>query len=155
VVALLGGAGMMQMGSWPLNYGLQAAEMDGLRAENRTDPNGIVHRFAAGTGGNRPVMILNDEYLPGGRLDLQLGVRRGPGTVPAGTALAYVRLEATGGGLMCDGWLTVEQVAVADAWVQFTMPCKLERDGLMSLSVWNLGTLDLSFRDVVLRWDGS
>ena len=86
-VALVGGAALMQMSSWPLNYDLEAAEMDGLRAENRTDLNGIVHRFAGSAGGNRPVLILNDEYLPGGRLALQLLVRRGPGRVPPGTAL--------------------------------------------------------------------
>ena len=144
-VALVGGAALMQMSSWPLNYDLEAAEMDGLRAENRTDLNGIVHRFAGSAGGNRPVLIRTTNMS-----------RRAPRSPAPGPAQAPERsrqgqpwgdqLAASGDRVTCDGWLTVETVAVADAWAQFTMPCKLERDGLMSLSVWSLGTLDLSFR---------
>jgi hypothetical protein len=142
----------MQMARWPVTYRVKASEMDGVRADNRVDADNRTIRFADRERGRRPVLILNDEYLPKGNFVVRARIRREAGVVPPGTPVAHVSVVAPGRGVACNADLTIEQVAIADRWTDVTVPCALERDGLASLSIETLGRIDLAFSDVAFQW---
>jgi 4-amino-4-deoxy-L-arabinose transferase-like glycosyltransferase len=153
VIVLLAVAGVaMQAGQWPIAYRLQPAELDGVNGENRREPDGRLVRFVDAGRGRRVAFALYDEYLPGGPLLLRVLAKRGPGSVPAATPVARLRLFALDGSAPCDVLVTSDQLDPPDHWTQFGVSCTLAHDGVARLIMDTFGRVDLSFADVTLQW---
>jgi hypothetical protein len=153
VLIALAVAGLtMQMHVWPVTYRLQATELDGVNGENRREGDGRLVRVSDAARGRRVAFALYDEYLPRGRVMLQMMARRGTPSAPPSTPVARVRLFLLDGGTPCDVLISVDELPVQDQWMPVGVGCTLAHDGPARLIVDTLGRADLSFSEIVMQW---
>jgi 4-amino-4-deoxy-L-arabinose transferase-like glycosyltransferase len=143
----------MQFQAWPLELRDDAADLDGLEADNVDDA--VAHRtvrFADAKRGLRPVVLLPDEYLPAGALTTEVTVRRtaGEATTTPAARIALVELD---GHVACSRDIGADEVP-SDRFATIAVPCRLSRDTPATLAIFSLGTVDLAFEAVRLRWTG-
>jgi len=141
----------MQFKHWPLRVDYAAADLDGISADNTFD--GAVHhqvRFADSRRGERPVVLLPDEYLPRGPLTVTLRARRSTQAEPSTTPVARLALVQLDGTVGCSADFTAGQIP-AD-FRDLSVSCRLAKDGPATLLVDSLGKVDLAFDRVALVW---
>jgi dolichyl-phosphate-mannose-protein mannosyltransferase len=144
----------LQYQQWPLEVQYEAADLDGLEADNVVDPVlGRPARVADAKRGLRPVVLLPDEYLPAGSLTTAVTVRRidtaPPGIVPA-IRLALVELDGT---VACARDVSSDELP-QDRFAAIAVPCRLSRDTAATLAIYSLGVTDLALGDVQMKWRG-
>ena len=143
----------LQYQRWPLELQYQAADLDGLEADNAVDPvSGRPARIADAKRGLRPVVLLPDEYLPAGSLTTAVTVRRTgampPGVLPA-MRLALVELDGT---VACARDVSSDELP-QDRFATIAVPCQLSRDTAATLAIYSLGVSDLALGEVHLTWN--
>lgn len=142
---------LMQFQSWPLAMFLRAVDLDGQSADNLEDP--VSHtqvRFADAKRGERPVVLLTDQYLPRGRVRVDVTMRRsGHSTKPG--PLARIALIELDGHVACAREITADLVA-ADRFTLVDTPCRVTRDTPATLAIFTLGNADLAIDGVDLIW---
>ena len=144
----------MQFQYWPLEVRYQAADLDGLDADNLVDAISTRQtRFADARRGTRPVGLLPDEYLPAGALTTELTVRRTAAAPTPSAPAARIALVELDGRVACTRDITADELP-QDRFATFSVPCRLSRDTAATLAVFSLGTGDLAFDMVRLRWTG-
>jgi 4-amino-4-deoxy-L-arabinose transferase-like glycosyltransferase len=143
----------MQFQAWPLAHTYRATALEGIAADNLLDGvSGRPARFAAAGRGERPVLLLPDEYLPSGSLTVAVTLRRtGPATSDA-TPVARVALVELDGRIACTHELTASEVAT-DRFTAVAIPCRLSKDTAATLAVHSLGTVDFAVDEVRFAWN--
>lgn len=132
-----------------------AADLDGVRADNRVDPvSGRLARTADAARGERPIVLLSDEYLPGGDLTLTIRARRASDAPVRGAAVLRASVSELNGRTACvldvpEGQLPRER------FTQIEIPCRLNAAGPATLAIFSLGTADVLIDEVRLTWTGA
>ena len=142
---------LMQYQAWPLELRRAAVDLDGLSADNIVDP--VSHtrvRFADARRGERPVVLLTDEYLPRGTVRVEVSMRRASGA-PALTPVARIALIELDGHVACARDVTADTLA-GDRFESVIVPCRVTRDTPATLAVFTLGAADLAVDTVRLVW---
>jgi hypothetical protein len=142
----------MQFQGWPLAHTYRAAALEGIAADNLVDAvSGRPARFASAGRGERPVLLLPDEYLPSGSLTVEVTVRRtGPAASDA-TLVARVALVELDGRIACAHEVTAGELA-EDVFSAVAIPCLLSKDTAATLAVHSLGTVDFAVDEVRFAW---
>ena len=146
----------MQFQRWPLEVRYDAADLDGLEADNVVDAVAQrTVRFADAKRNLRPVVLLPDEFLPAGALTTEVALRRTDAAPPATptTPAARIALIELDGHVACSRDIGADE-APHERFAVITVPCRLSRDTPATLAIFSLGTADLAFDTVRLRWTG-
>lgn len=144
----------MQYQSWPLQLRLQAADLDGLEADNVVDAvSGRASRLADARRGVRPVALLPDEFLPAGALQTEVALRRASPDQTATGAGARVALVELDGRVACARDVSAGELP-ADRFETIAVACRISQDTAATLAIFSLGTVDLAVDSVRLRWTG-
>jgi 4-amino-4-deoxy-L-arabinose transferase-like glycosyltransferase len=138
-----------QFRSWPLIVEYRAVDLEGLAASNEVDERSREFvRVADARRGVRPVVLLPDTYLPRGSLRVMVTLR--PWNAANGTPIARIALTHLDGTPACaedvDGSLPSERFS------EFSVQCRLKRDGPATLAIFSLGQVDMSVGNVRLAW---
>jgi hypothetical protein len=135
----------MQFGRWPLVYRLTAYEFDGFSASHMVDAGtGESVRVADVAAGRRAVLLLVDEYLPEGRLDVEVAVRT-TGTAPdPATDLFRIMVATFDGRTACDRTVTATDVS-HDHMTRVVTRCALPRSGPATFVVETTAAVPLMF----------
>ncbi len=142
----------MQYQAWPLRIDRQAVDLDGINADNIIDPvTGMRVRAADAKRGVRPVVLLPDEYLPGGLLRVEVGLRRSSAAAAPETPVARIALVQVDDHVACARDVSASEM-LDDRFETVTIRCRLTDDGPATLAVDSLGTADLAVADVRLVW---
>jgi 4-amino-4-deoxy-L-arabinose transferase-like glycosyltransferase len=146
--------GAMQFQAWPLSVQYNAADLDGLEADNVVDAvSRRPSRFGDARRGVRPIALMPDEYLPAGALTLELSARQTTTGPIARIAVMRVVLSELDGRVACVRDVTSDELP-ADRLTTIALPCRLSRDTAATLAVFSLGVTDLAVDAVALRWTG-
>jgi hypothetical protein len=149
VIALASLAAQFQ--SWPLEARYRAAALDGIAAHNQVDEvSRAMARVGNAKGGERPIALLPDTYMPRGRVRVTVSMRRTSPDAADGTPVARVGLVPLHGGGPCVSEVFAAQLT--DRFSEIALLCQLDRDGPVTLAVFSLGQLDLSVDSVRLVW---
>jgi hypothetical protein len=148
--AIAGVAVAAQYHAWPLRVAYEAVELDGLRASNEPDAvAGRPVRVADAKRGERPVVLLADEYLPAGRLTATIRARRtSDGADGPALRVVLYHLDGTPAGLSDVSSRDLSR----DHFVDVDVACHLRSDGPATLAVVTLGAADVAVERVILSW---
>jgi 4-amino-4-deoxy-L-arabinose transferase-like glycosyltransferase len=143
----------MQFADWPLNLHYDAVRLDGIAADNRVDPiSGRPARMADAARGQRPIVLLADEYLPSGEVTMTIGARlTDNGSDASSIAVARAALLESGGRIACERTISALELR-RDRFESIEAECRLARTGPTTFTIDSLGTADLAIDDVALTW---
>jgi hypothetical protein len=142
---------LMQFQTWPLEVSRAAADLDGQAADNVVDPVSRARvRMADARRGERPVVLLTDEYLPRGPLRIDTGLRLA-GAITKPGPVARIALVELDGHVACARDMTAD-VLTTDGFTTVAVPCRLSKDTPATLAIFTLGAADLAIDTVRLIW---
>ena len=141
----------MQLPRWPLTYELEARAFDGRGAEDAFDEAaGGVARVADPGAGSREVLLLVDEYFPGGTLDVEVTART-DGTTEPEAGLFRLALVTGEGAVACERIARASEVG-RDRMTTIAARCELPGAGPATFLVETLAKSRLVFGTVRFRW---
>jgi hypothetical protein len=142
---------LMQYQSWPLAISRHAVDFDGQAADNVVDPVSQSRvRLAGAKRGERPIVLLTDEYLPRGPLRVEIGMRLAS-TSPSTAAVARIALIELDGHVACAREVAGDLLATTRFEI-VALPCQLTKDTPATLAVFTLGVADLAVDRIRLTW---
>ena len=140
-----------QFRAWPLHVEYRAVSLDGIAARNDDDPIAASHvRIADAARGVRPVVLLAEQHLPSGTIEVATSLRR-LGEDRQDTMAVRLALTDLSGQLLCAHDVPAAALR-RDAFDTAIMACRLPHDDITTLAIFSLGTTDVAFDAVTLSW---
>jgi hypothetical protein len=141
---------LMERGTWPISYRLQAVGLDGIEAtDDRFTNRGV--RYAGIEAGPRPVVILTDQYFAKGRFTLSVEMRAYPGDIATTAPIARVRMFTLEEQPVCDSVFTVRELS-ASRLTPTQLQCMMRTDGVATLLVETTALTPLEIGRIEFRW---
>jgi hypothetical protein len=143
----------MQFADWPLALHYDAVALEGVAADNRVDPvSGRPARVADAARGQRPIVLLSDEYLPSGEVTMTVRARlTESGSDRISVPVARIVLLQSGGRIACERTISALELQ-RDHFESIEAECRLPRTGPTTFAIESLGNADLAIDDLALTW---